>query len=125
MSRIRTLTREIADAMRISFNGESFAKVAARVAGDDLAIIRAEGDKIDAYAIVGQTGNVACIEAIEGRGGTRLMACIGLHAARNGLECEAWAMSQSRVKLAGQAGFVPTGETRMSPSGILQYRVTL
>lgn len=119
------LTREIADAMRISFNGEPFADVAARVEGEGLAIIRAEGDGIDAYAIIGQTGNVACIEAIEGNGGTRLLACIGLHAARHGLECEAWAMSPSRVKLARRAGFLPTGETRITPSGVLQHRVKL
>ena len=124
VTRLAALSADIADAMRVSFNGEAPADVAARVQAGELAIARGEGAECAAYAIVSTRDDVVTIEAVEGRGGMLLTRELVQAARAFGYRCEAWVLSESRARLSARAGLMPTGARRFSASGREQLQVS-
>lgn len=111
--------------MRVSFNGENPAVVAAAVSSGELALLRATSPNGTAYAILRMLApDVALIEAVQGRGGTELTAAIVRQARESGIACESWVFTKSRATLAKRAGMRETGKTRISGSGREQLQVS-
>ncbi len=123
VTRLASLTQEIVAAMRISFDGMPSREVARRVEMAELAILCAEFPEGTAYAIMSMNDGGACIEALEGACGTVFTRMIVDHARAQGIPCEAWVLSESRVRLAKRAGLFPTGAERKSYSGRPQLQV--
>lgn len=126
IERLRALTPEVAEAMRASFNGEPVENVRECVASGKYGLVRATLNNHAAHCIVSRTGEMVCLEAVEGNG------FLGLHLARfivsaardAGLQCEGWTFkSNARLRLWARVGFNPTGETRISGSGLEQLRL--
>lgn len=109
--------------MRISFNDEPVHVVARRINDGELALVRGITEHGVAHAIISQTDDCVCIEAVEGPGGTLLTAALVAEATRNGYHCEAWVLNKGRARLARRAGMYETGETRISGSGRPQLQV--
>jgi hypothetical protein len=109
--------------MRTSFNGVPVHEVAHKVACGEYALLVAHFPDGVAYAIVSMRGEIACVEAVEGRGGTTLTSMIVEAARRAGLRCEAWVFNKARARLAARAGMFLTGEARVSASGKTQLQV--
>lgn len=119
--RLREFLPEIAQRMSVSLDGYPPEVVADGVRNGDYALMQCDG----AFAVVSQRDDLVTIEAVEGKNGGMLFSAIANHAKLYGFVCEAWAKSMSRVRLAAKYGFTPTGETRLSYSGLTQYRVIL
>lgn len=109
--------------MKVSFNGESFEYVSDRVKNRTLALVCCDYGSHCAYAILGQTGKIVCIEAVEGLGGFHLVRALVRIAHDAGLKCEGWTFDAARVRLFSRLGFRETGERRVSGSGREQRRV--
>lgn len=117
--RLPVMSDEVAAAMKISMNGESPAAVQGMVAAGHLALLSCDG----CYALVSESPGVACIEAVEGAGGTQLAARVVNAARAAGMQCEAWVFNKARARLAERAGMRLTGETRIGANGRQQMRV--
>jgi len=124
VTHLASLTQEIAQAMRLSFNGEPVHEVARRVATGTWSLVRCESPDGVAYAILSLEGDCVCIEAVQGAGGTLLAAMIVERAKRHGLQVVAWVFNRARARLAARAGLFMTGVRRMSGSGAEQLQVS-
>jgi hypothetical protein len=124
VTRVPALTPDIAAAMRVSFNGESYVEVENRVAAGDYAILRGDCERGTSFAIVESDGKTATLHAVEGPGGTELTRQIVAAARRADVACDAWVFCKSRARLAARAGMMPTGARRVSCSGREQLQVS-
>jgi hypothetical protein len=114
-----TYTRGIHAAFAVAGNGASFADIAARVASGDLALYEHDG----AFAAVSYHAGEICIEAVEGRGGLRLVRVITDAAKRMDCKAVGWVYNAARVRMVRFLGYSPTGEVRECTNGVLQYKV--
>jgi len=106
--------------MALSFNGVSINEVKKRVENGTYGLFEMDS----AYAIVSVTGNVVCIEAVEGNGGTLLAKEIVEASRRGGFVCVAWVFNLARAKLAEKAGMKLTNEFRVGSNRRVQFKVS-
>jgi hypothetical protein len=124
LTRLAALAPETARVMRISFDGMPDTQIADRVQAGDYALLRYDSIRGRAHAIVSMyPDGGACVEAVEGPGGTQLLCEIVERARIAGIACDAWVFNIARAKLAERAGMQLTGATRDSYSGQQQLQV--
>lgn len=120
MEKLAELTDEIGGLMALSFNGVPVSVVREGVRNGTYGLFK----KGSAYAIVSVNGNVVCIEAVEGDGGTLLAREIVEASKRGGFVCVAWVFNLARAKLAEKAGMKLTNEFRVGSNRRVQFKVS-
>lgn len=117
--RHHSYTPELHALLRVSCNGMPYEFVAAEVAAGRMAVYEQAG----ALAVVSYKDGEMCIEAVEGRGGLRLVRVLTDAARRLNARPVGWVYDAARVRMVRFLGYKATGDVRECDNGVKQYKV--